>query len=185
MLDCYKNAWLVEPPEVLKRQLLPFSIGHAYLLEAFDSPLMTGGVPGMDDLVFGVWVCARPFGRGVEELRDVDRVLKECMKWGRKCRGHDLSDELTVFTGYMRAYFDCPERWQKGNTQTQPRVQWQFALVWALSGGRLDVGTHTDLWDLPVGLALSYNAARITAGGDDSVVGEDVADLIDGNTDDG
>ena len=179
MLDCYKNAWLVEPPRVLGVQLLPLSIGHAYLLEAYDSPLVEGGTARIGDLAFAVWICSRTFRRCLSGLRDSKKTTKTCRRWGRRTRRLDYKDELAVFKAYGRAYFDAPERWESKGGSKQSGVEWTFMLAWAMSGGRIDPRTHADIWDVPVNMALAYNAARLTLGGDDTFVSEDVRKLID------
>ena len=175
MQEAYQQAFLAAPVTVLGKRLRPFALGHSYLLEACERPFARGGEVAPAELVFAVWICSRSFEDCITGLRAGDTATK-CRMWGFKNRKADYNREMDIFDAYIADHSEVPLRWEvPGKQSSGPRVPWQIAMFWNLCSGRVD----ESLWDLPLGRAIVYSAARIASEGDDSLVSEDEWRVID------
>jgi hypothetical protein len=59
MRDAFFQALMVTPPVVCGRRLLPYSIGHEYVLRRVGSPFIVGGDPRREDVLTAIAVCSR------------------------------------------------------------------------------------------------------------------------------
>lgn len=177
MLPFYKNSLLGTPPRVLGRRLQPFSLIHAQVLEAIESPLITpGGTPSLRDLCLAVWVCQQRFPRVLENIKK-PRLVRAWF-WGLfsglMMVGRWKTGQLLRFNEYLDFYSQAPERWQKaGKAAGTPRVPWPLAVHNRLTKGRYDAQAVADAWNTPVNEAMQYVAAQTDAAGDDSLVSEE------------
>lgn len=174
MQEAYQKAFLAVPPEVLGRQLLPFSLGHSLLLDIFESPFSRGGEITGEELIFAVWICTRPFRDALDQLQR-QTMVKECIRWGRKCRKLDLNVAAQRFDDYVSESSVTPKRWEKPGAGGSARVPWQIAMFWNLCGSSV----NEDLWDLPLGRVITYNAARLAQMGDESLMSEEELAVVE------
>ena len=108
MYPCHQAMWLIKPGKVLRKRLRDFSLGHAYLLEALESPFMVGGKVGLGDLAVAVLVCSKTFAKAREFLMlPPPSIVKHAERWGFWCRllGVKLDREMEQFKEYY--YESC------------------------------------------------------------------------------
>lgn len=93
--------------------LRPFSLGHNLLLHRFNSPFVTGGKVGTDDLAASVFICAQTWADNLATLRDgrVERRLgpltwrehkdRFMSRWQRKAGHFDFRTKVKAFQKYL------------------------------------------------------------------------------------
>jgi hypothetical protein len=77
----FLEAFAHVPHRVMGRWLEPFSLRHRFWLEAFESPLVTGGTATLIDLEMASRVCSIPFAK---LDREVPRMLRRGPGWGAR-----------------------------------------------------------------------------------------------------
>lgn len=179
MLPAFANAFLVRPPSVLGVRLLPFSLGHAYILDATESPFaMHGEKPvGLSDLCMAVQVCSRPFRDALEFCMTGAGVDAEV--WATECAGANLADETATFCRYLGSYHTLPKRWSKQGDKPA-RAPWMLQLAAAVMGdGALCGQAMEDALNMPLSEALILTAARAAYQGDESIMSETEAQAVE------
>lgn len=172
MQDAYAATVLAETPVVLGKRLVPFSLGHAHILEAIGSPIMQGGDVSLSDLVIAVVICHRPaFGPDRFTIVLGDKLERECKRWGRQQASANFADELDAFRDYIRSHTNAPRRWNKG--ESAMRIPWTLALFHSITSGRINEASERFAWNMPLPFAIAYNAAKMAAAGDDSLVSDE------------
>lgn len=170
MQEVFVNALYHEEPVVLRRRLLPLSLGHIYILLAVDSPYVLGGECSLFDLAFAVGVCTRTWEAGQEWLRS-PRVFKDAEKWGGKCRGMDMEAENKTFAAYMDDYTKMPERWEPksdGKGSNSAQHPWPLIIATKLK----DSVGESRAWNMCLPMALAYWSAAAELMGDKSLVSD-------------
>ena len=176
MLDAYRLAFSQTPPTVLRRGLLPFTLGHAYLLEAgensfaidSDKPLR------LDDLFPAVHLCTLGFRDGIRFLAGT----VDATEWADACRDLDMAQEAATFRDYIHGSLTVPKRKTSGKP-SKCRATWTLQLAAGLcEGGPLTQDAWTAAMDTPLSEAFVMLAARQAFQGDDSLVGEEEAERI-------
>lgn len=115
----YMAACFPEPVRLLGVTLRPFSLGHMLLLRWLDNAFVRGGVPGIEDLVTGIWVCSQSYAEAVAALRSGAIEIIERRRWRTRRRivrlddafgrwqqivgNIDLVPRCGEFTAYVRA----------------------------------------------------------------------------------
>ncbi|MFH1605625.1 MAG: hypothetical protein ABIH03_17165, partial [Pseudomonadota bacterium] len=61
MSSAWYQALMATAPRICGRRLLPFSLGHRFILRQRGSPYVCGGVAGWEDLLLAVQLCSRTF----------------------------------------------------------------------------------------------------------------------------
>jgi hypothetical protein len=177
MLAQYVQAFTGSPPEILHRRLIPFSVGHAYLLEAAGNgfaPTANGG--SIDDLVVAVQVCTRSFRDAVRFLQGVE--FFDADAWAKECADCSLEFEAEKFRAYTDAALTIPPRWKK-KEQGQCRAPWPLQILAGLAGeAAMTRATVDDLMNTPLAEAFALLAARQSWQGDDSLMTEEEIDAI-------
>ena len=156
MFPCHQAMWLIRPGRVLRKNLRDFSLGHAYLLEALESPFMVGGRVGLGDLAVAVLVCSQTFSKAREFLMlPPPLLIKKANHWGWWCRllRTDMDAEMEKFKDYMNAYTETPDAYEddkkKGNESTIPT---SARIAWTL----MERMTEQEAWNCPMSRALAY-----------------------------
>lgn len=173
MLQFYSDAFFCEPPTVLGRKLRPYSLGHSFILEATASPFVTGGPVNAFELIGAVLMCSIPF----REL--VDKINTNGLEAESAAMGKDMdlgvmyAAELAKFNDYLRTYDKAPPAIQK-KAETECPVPWQFIVAWRL----MERIPEDRAWDMPLSLALAYNAAWRWEHGDETLLGEDAINTL-------
>lgn len=173
MLEAFANAFLVAPPTVLGVRLRPFSIGHAYILEATESPFFRIGdkPPELWEFCVAVQVCSRTFRDALDFCLTGAGVDRD--KWAESCAGYDMAEEALKLARYMASYHTSPEKW-KTHGDKPPRAPWMIQLAAAVVGhGPLCGQTLDDALNMPLSEALVLSAARSAYMGDESLITEE------------
>lgn len=168
----YTAAFCPPAPEVLRRRLLPLSLGHCVLLEAVGSPFVRAGgarvKPG--DLALAVFICSHPSKATREAHYTPDKFALD-IQWGLDCKGLDFVAEKKAFEEYLESSLKMPEIWQESGSKA-PVAAWQFSVVAALMKGGLG---REEAWDMPVAEALALYAAMLEREGAELVSPEEAA----------
>lgn len=168
MQDAYAATVLAETPTILGKRLAPFSLGHAHILEAVNSPFLCGGAFELSDLVMAVTIChKRAFGPDRFALQLDEKLERECKRWGKQQANANFAEEVERFRHYVRAHTNAPQRWNKG--ESVMRIPWTLALFHSITGGIINEASELFAWNMPLPFAIAYNAAKMAATGDDSL----------------
>lgn len=168
MQDAYAATVLAETPTILGKRLAPFSLGHAHILEAVNSPFMGNESVELSDLVLAVTIChKRAFGPDRLALQLDEKLERECKRWGKQQANANFSEEVQRFRHYVRAHTNAPQRWNKG--ESVMRIPWTLALFHSITGGHITEASEAFAWNMPLPFAIAYNAAKMAATGDDSL----------------
>lgn len=172
MQDAYSAMVLAEPPTVLGRRLVPFSLGHAHILEAVGSPFLGNGGASLSDLIVAALICSRPaFSMERFTITLGPELEKECTAWGKKQRNADFDGDARKFAEYVSAHTHAPRRWGAGGSTL--RIPWTLALYWRVSGGVVSAEMERHVWNMPVPFAVAYASAASATAGDDSLMSDD------------
>lgn len=178
MHDAYRCAVMAECPMVLGRRLLPFSLWHAFALEAFDSPYANGTAPNHADVVLAAWICSRGFEDAQDCLRTKrEEMLAECKAWGAAVGIDDVRNAASAIAQYIADHVKSPPKIQTAGSELS--IPWPLAYFWKLSNGKLDRETVVQTWDMPVPWAVAYVSASAIAAGDDTFMTEEVAAALE------
>ena len=173
MYECYKNALLTRCPMVLGRHLVPFSLGHAAVLTALESPVIDCKPVTTDDAIVGIYVCSMPYQHALDKISD-GSFAAECKQWGEAVFGDDKQPEFDKFFQYIEWHTKAPPRYEfisKGGKVIKPEpgaVPWFFSVAWAL----MDRMPEARAWNMSLPLALSYYAAHCQFNGDEFLIPE-------------
>jgi hypothetical protein len=152
--------WLIRPGVVLHKRLQDFSVGHAYLLEALESPFMLGGRVAFYDLVVAVLVCSMPFAKARKYLmRPLSRIRRDAERWGFWCRlrGFDIDKATEAFREYIGAYHDMADPYRdKKSKPGESCLPEAVRIAWAL----MERMSEDEAWNCPMARALTYYTAQ-------------------------
>jgi hypothetical protein len=172
MQQVYLNALWLKPPRVFGRQMLPLTLGHAYLLEAIESPcVMDAGLSTRQDCIAAAYLCSHPWRRACRLIPGIaaGRRKWRLVFWGGLNRRADWDRQCSRFMEYVRAYTVVPARNQKTEKRdASPRVPWPLAVAYA-AGAR---SFSDPLWDLPIPEVFAFHAAACAYAGDKSLKSE-------------
>lgn len=173
MHQLFRNAIFQRAPVVFGRQLRPFSLAHAYVLEAFESPYMRGGAdPTIEDMALLVWVCSQdayPFERLADEMLD-PRLQKRMAKWGRRVRSQDLAAEADKVRQYLMVAHDQPARYFREGALRKPSMPWPLVIFVRLKQAGFDEATA---WNQPLPMSTAIKLTVDWLAGDDSMENDD------------
>jgi hypothetical protein len=159
----FYDALLAEPATVLGRRLRPLCVGHVALLEAIESPLITGKPCYLADLLIAVGICERTFEDGAVWLRTLDRQSREFKKWGKKINPLTYQEAMTVFDDYLSSGHKTPPL-KKESTQAS-----KFPNTLCLASGLMRYCRFTESQAWNTGFALASWYLLAAAGADDAV----------------
>jgi len=165
MQQCHQNIWLIEPLNILLKKMQDLTVGHVYLLEALESPFLTGADVDMADLVTAVMVCSKPFDEARKFLMlPESKLFKICSRWGFWCRIKrvDIPDAIEQMRDYISEYTNMPEMWEDPDSKPQasslPR---SVKIVWCL----MSKMSEREAWDCQFSRALAYMTAELEYNG--------------------
>jgi len=181
MLPCYALAFLGEPPTVMGRGLLPYSIGHDFLLDAIGNPVSAGKNYTVPDAALFAMICSMNFADGVAFLRDAPDAESRMRRFGERSTRFDWTSECQKIQDYHKSAYDAiPPRWQKDRESAVLRVPLPLAFFQILRGSAaITPALEAQLWDTPFSKAAIYAAAAGWAKGDDTLMTERDVELID------
>lgn len=177
MLEAYRLAFSQTPPTVLRRGLLPFTLGHAYLLDAGENSFAIDSdkPPQLLDLFPAVYLCTIGFRDGIRFLAGT----VDATEWAEACKELDMAQEAATFRAYVRESLTIPKRKTSGKP-SKCRAPWQLQLAAGLcDGGPLTRDAWTAAMDTPLSEAFVMLAARQAFQGDESLIGEEEAGILD------
>ncbi len=172
-------------PKVLGKQLLPLSLGHLFILQASDSPLLTEGEVTLGDLAFCVWCCSMEFPEvqaklaGIRTEKDMLKLQKSVFKWGKKnpLKKLNVEEIANQIADYLGDFIQAPTRWESKEDK-QAKVPWMLSVATCLM---MHGGFEEErAWTMPVPLALSMYSAIGEALGDESLLTEEEYKTING-----
>lgn len=176
MLPHYAQAFFSSPPVILGRQLRRYSLGHDFLLDAADNPLVVGGIPNIGDLTLAVHLCGLTFADALEFARNPKPEAFH--DWARDCASMDFKEEMARFWDYLADGRTVPPR--KISADSKPhKCPWQLVVAAALCGSEcMTPERMAVVMDTPVSEALVWLAARRESMGDDSLASEEEWNIV-------
>ena len=110
MRAAWLNAAVPKPFEVLRRDLVAYTLGHDVLLQAYGckfSPAFRGQPATVEDLLFGALICSMPLTKARHFLADGFSRLA-LRFWGHSCRGVNWVLEWQQFAAYISYFTALP-----------------------------------------------------------------------------
>ena len=137
-----------EPPEVLGLRLVPYTVGHALVLQRLGSPYVMGGMIGPADLAEAVLVCSQS---PLQSVRTIKSKWKSVLLWvwSKRISQLNLVKESDRFSLWLKEQSNAPEvLMEAGKSQKRPAMPWpERVLV-----GCINVGLNADdVIHLPIG----------------------------------
>jgi len=169
--------WLISPGVVLHKKLQDFTVGHAFLLDAIESPFMVGGKLGLGDLVVAALLCSKSFQDAKKYLLQPPPLLmKKAERWGWWCRlrGFNEVEEIVKFKEYIAAYTEMADPYTKPGAKTQrSAMPMAVRVAWCL----MERMTEEDAWNCPMSRALTYFTAMAECGGTEFATEQELRQL--------
>jgi len=177
MFPCHQAMWLIRPGVILRKKMQDFTVGHAFLLEALESPFMLGGMVHFNDLVVAALICSMPFSKAREYLmRPLFKMQRDVQRWALWCRfcRLDADEEMAAFKNYISAYVDSPEPWKKqGKASKESAIPLSIRMAWVL----MERMTEDEAWNCPMSRALGYYTAYAEYNGQEFMTERDAIRL--------
>ena len=175
-MDAFFQAAYCQPPRVLGRQLMPFSLSHVFLLGGLGNGFVTTGNGTRSELFTAAMVCSRTHSENARALfGGRGPSLLRLMAWSLRWPDRKIEAEREAFKAYLSDYCTVPEHWQADEGRGF-QCPWQFHFVMTLT--RYFGSTLEAAWNTPVALARCYYDAWAESEGDKSLVTTDEADKI-------
>ena len=180
MYEWQANAFLLRPGRVLDKDLHPFTVGHAFLLESINSPYFHGGKRTKEDLLIAVMICSQSFEDAslfiVQPPADLKKQVK---KWGRYASAGRTGLDLdgSQFEKYIQEYSRMPDRWidpdpvkaMKSHDSAFPST---MRVAWNLMSHGV---SEKDAYNMPYNRALQYYGIEVESNGGRYVTSEEDA----------
>lgn len=168
MLTHYKSTQLYVLPEILGFKLVPFTIGHHFLLNALDSPLVKGGLTNEESLHLFAFICSRSAETAKTEISN-DVYITQKLGLPAEFWEFDLKEETDKANAYIEWFSSTPPR-QPSSSKSAVKVPWELWLVAVLSK---NLSTPvSEVWDWPLNMCFSYKAALDNINGDTDLMDE-------------
>lgn len=136
-----------QAPKVLGVRLVPYTIGHALILQRLGSPYVFGGEIKPNDLAEAVIVCSQsPF----DSIKTIKSPFKNLLLilWGFKISKMDLVEESKIFRAWIDAQSTAPEVLMESGSRKRLAIPWPERLLIALSSLGID---GNDGIEMPIG----------------------------------
>jgi hypothetical protein len=169
MHPVFALAAIVPDTRVLLWKLKPFQLGHAYLLDALESPYMVGGDVEKPDLALAAWICSQDSTQAMAGIRAGRPHAIVMQTVARATRRANWIKADRVFTQYIERGMRHPRRWGS-SFSAGPRAAWQWIAAVRLTGG--DPCKLSKVWDMPMLDVTCYLTSKDASEGDDSIVSE-------------
>jgi hypothetical protein len=174
-------ASLLETPsyKAFGLALAPLSLGHVFLLESIQSPLLLPSAKAeLGDLLLCVLVCSRPYTEASKTLGDPElaaRIGTLAQTWALTLsKTTTLEEQAKAVEAYLLHYLQAPPRW--GGDGSKLKTPWQLFLITELQR-HLGV-TEQEAWNMPCNKAFAYYAAIAESAGDKSLMTEAEAQQV-------
>jgi hypothetical protein len=174
MFDCHVNAFLVQPGEVLGKKLQHFCLGHAYLLDAAESPFLKGGKWTDGDLFYAVKICSLSFPEAIKFVQLASGIvdIKRLFRWWFfkvAALKYDINVEAHLFENYLAVYNEFLDEWKDKdptkNKRRESAVPFSFRLAWVLMKNI----PENIVWQMPMPRVLAYFAVAAEENGTEFV----------------
>ena len=123
-------------PVVLGVRLVPYTVGHAILLQRLRSPYVLGGEISSNDLAEAVLVCSQP---PLESIRSIKSIWRDLFLWlwGKRIKRMNLMVESDKFQLWLKEQSTAPEVLMEAGTKSKrPAMPWtERVLVGCLNIG--------------------------------------------------
>lgn len=127
-------------PVVLGVRLVPYTVGHAILLQRLRSPYVLGGEITSSDLAEAVLVCSQA---PLESIKSIKSIWKDLALWlwGKRIQRMNLLAESDKFQLWLKEQSTAPEvLMEAGAKSKKPAMPWpERVLV-----GCLNIGIGSD-----------------------------------------
>lgn len=122
----YLEAVIPTPVRLLGQWLLPYSVGHEFLLRRHEN-VFRSGQPADDltlriHLFMGVWICCQSWEENMAAVQQ-DQTHKAIRKWQQRCGEFDLMSKANEFASYIASghrIFPFTEVKKKGKPRMKP-----------------------------------------------------------------
>jgi len=174
----YAQALIRFTPRIYGKRLKPLQIGHLAALECVGNPLAVGGVAETADILQAVWLCSMPAHKALAAIDDA-RTERKLFWFASLNKTHDHAEARAEMLAYWGYYVTSPKRWKDGKTH-ELRAPVSWLMFWRLAGKRLPADKEARaIWNTPVNEACCWIAVGHATEGDDSLVSEDEAEVIE------
>ena len=123
-------------PVVLGVRLVPYTVGHAILLQRLRSPYVLGGEITSSDLAEAVLVCSQS---PLESIKSIKSIWKDLALWlwGKRIQRMNLIVESDKFQLWLKEQSTAPEVLMEAGTKSKrPAMPWtERVLVGCLNIG--------------------------------------------------
>ena len=123
-------------PTVLGVRLVPYTVGHAIVLQRLRSPYVLGGEITPSDLVEAVLVCSQP---PLESIKSIKSIWRDALLWlwGKRIAKMNLMVESDKFQLWLKEQSTAPEVLVEAGTKSKrPAMPWpERVLVGCVSLG--------------------------------------------------
>lgn len=169
MRDVWLTALLKQPPRIMGRQLLAFSLSHSFILERAGNPYWASGACTGAALVEALDICSRTWEENAAWFdRPKFRGLKRlALAFHRK----QSATAHAEFVAYLNDYAASTTREQSGEGRDMVSP-WQFRIAAFLIAHGF---TESQAWNMPMVRALCYFDAHDELEGATNLVEEDTA----------
>jgi hypothetical protein len=180
-LDSWFQAQIVCPPIICGVQLLPFSIGHEYILRRLDNPYLVGGPRTRESLLECIQICSRNMAKNRTWFAEIGTrwgTIKLAW-WAFRLRKLNLTIAGESFCQYMMDYVECPDHWDPASDVSGGGkgscAPWEYHLHRIMC--EVYHYTADEAWDVPLARARCYFDAWAESNGDKSLVSEHEQEL--------
>jgi hypothetical protein len=172
MHPVFRRALIPEPRfRCLRLPLQPLTLGHLFLLQALDSPLLNAGRDvERGDLLLAVAICSRPHAKAQRLLLCGWRTTLFLWWWGFRCRHVNIVNECAVFCTYLNEERAMPAT-VRGNSSRELLAPIEWRLYCELTAAGM---SREQVLDTPVIAAQCLWATRMEAEGKIQLVNESV-----------
>lgn len=123
-------------PTVLGVRLVPYTVGHAIVLQRLRSPYVLGGEINPSDLVEAVLVCSQS---PLESIKSIKSIWRDALLWlwGKRIAKMNLMVESDKFQLWLKEQSTAPEVLVEAGTKSKrPAMPWpERVLVGCISLG--------------------------------------------------
>lgn len=142
-----------KPPIVLGVRLLPYTVGHALVLQRLRSPYVFGGEIDARDLVEAVFVCSQ---NAVESAKTINSIFRDLLfwLWSKRISKMNPFEESNKFNAWLKEQSTAPEVLLKqGCSRKQPAMPWPERVL----TGCVSLGfTSDEVLNFPIGDAERF-----------------------------
>lgn len=149
----------------------PLTLGHVFLLDELESPVLHGGplLPG--DVALAAFVCSMPHANSRRQLGHRTTRLALSL-WGRLSARHDHDKAAEDFSDWFYEEAKAPERWIKSSPGVAPR---ECAAPWWINRAATAMGmlgmTFEQALDVPLKRLVQLASAYAESRGEVELVG--------------